>query len=465
MLDLLTALVDQSLVVVEARPRAIRYRLLESIQAYLAERLEASGEADAVRMRHWQWCHWLAAESERHAADGERLSWLMRLDAELDNLRTALAWQPADDATAGLRLATLLWRFWLQRGQMTEGRYWLETARRRAPEEPSDLRAGALTALGALAVAQGDYAYAKVCLEESIAWWRPRGNAPGLAQCLNVLGTLAHRQGDFDRAVACHTESLELWRGIGDKRHIEIALNNLALAVHALGDYERAAAMQEECLAMCRALGNQHGVAGSLNNLGSVLLDQGDYQRARHRYGEALEIYRTLGDRRGAAIALNGLGLAAMRLGDEACVRALRESLELRVAIADKLGIAKSLESLAALAGWQRHAEAAARLAGAADALRRAIQAPRVPSEARWYGHVLTAARTALGEDVFTSSHAGEASLSLEAAIAFARETFAQAPATEMQQGGTMPAPDVVGAPELVAATGPRPEMSGAPAP
>ena len=117
----------RSLVVAEQQDGVARYRLLESIRQYAQERLAEAGEVAMMRERHLEWFHDLALRAEPELTGPAQAAWLDRLDADHANFRLALAWAGENEAsTLGLRLATALWRFWYTRGELREGRAWLE---------------------------------------------------------------------------------------------------------------------------------------------------------------------------------------------------------------------------------------------------------------------------------------------------------------------------------------------------
>jgi predicted ATPase/class 3 adenylate cyclase len=198
-LDRLSSLVNKSLVNAEERHGAERYRLLETIRDYARERLEASGEAEAVRRQHAE--HFLAlAEHVAPELRGARQAqWVKRLDAEHDNLRAALHWcVEHGEVEQGLRLGGALWRFWQMHGHLTEGRERLMEALR-LPEDgmPSERRmaARAVALNGAAAWrGTGDYALARSMYEERLAISRELGDRLGVAESLNNLGIVAARQ-------------------------------------------------------------------------------------------------------------------------------------------------------------------------------------------------------------------------------------------------------------------------------
>jgi predicted ATPase len=126
-LDLLTSLVDKSLVLAETQHSEVRFRLLEIVRQYSRDRLEESGEAREARSRHLGWHLRLAEEAAPLLRGPHERIWLERLETEHGNLRSALEWNRREtDTERGLRLAAALRRFWEMHGHFTEGRRWLE---------------------------------------------------------------------------------------------------------------------------------------------------------------------------------------------------------------------------------------------------------------------------------------------------------------------------------------------------
>jgi predicted ATPase/DNA-binding SARP family transcriptional activator len=351
-LDLLTSLVEKSLIVFEPREEKAggRYRMLEMLRQYAAEKLAASGEAEQVARRHQGWYLALAEEAASQLQGAEQEQWLRRLDTEHENLRAVLAWcrGAEDGAEAGLRLAGALWRFWEVRGYPTEGRrYLVEALGRKEAAGRTPERAQALDGAGILAWRQGDYAAARTFYEESLAIQRELGNRGGIAWSLNQLGNLVHLQGDYAAARLLHQESLTLSLELQDKQGIANALDYLGNVAHEQADYAAARTFYEESLAIQRGLENKGGIAWSLNQLGNVTRGQGDFGSARSLYEESLAIQRELGDRWGIAWALYKLGNVMQDQGNYEAAKALyQESLAISRELGDRRGIAWSLASL-----------------------------------------------------------------------------------------------------------------------
>jgi non-specific serine/threonine protein kinase len=381
-LDLLSQLVDKSLVQYEERDGAARYRLLETVRQYARERLLESGESGAMRDCHLeffsQWAEGTSGQSERSLR-------FDHLEMEHDNLRMALAWSLSEEGgmEAGLRLATMLAGFWRARGHIGEAREWLTRGLAHSDNVPAALRARALRAAGTAADRQCDYGAARSLYEESLALFRDLGERPNIADTLRSLGF----------AVMCQME------------------------------YEQARALAEEALAIHRELRNPSGVALTLMLLGFVARGQGDSAAERAYYEEALALRRELGNRWGIAMSLHNLGNVARAGGQHGLARAhYRESLAVFRESGDKENIPKVLEGFACLASAEGKPVRSARLWGAADALHEATFIPMPPVDHVTNDPYIDAARTALGDEAFQAEWAEGRAMTPEQAIAFALE-------------------------------------------
>ncbi|MDQ3978126.1 MAG: tetratricopeptide repeat protein [Actinomycetota bacterium] len=368
-LDLLDSLVRRSLIVVEGGPR---FRMLETIRSYAAEKLEAP-DAAATRARLLQWAVELTEEAE-HFLDGpEQADWLERLEAELANLRVALSVRSEEaEDDRPLRLATSLARFWEVRGHYEEGRRVLRQLLGEArPATPADLRARAQYAAGVLAQRQGDHPAARSRYEESLALRRRTGDRYGVAVALHGLASLAALERDLATATTLYRETAALARELGQPSLLAAALTNLGWCAHTGGEFAAAQAWYDEALAVRRELGDDHGVALVLAHLGDLGYQRGDYEAAASLHAESLALRTRLGDRSGRADSLATLGHLALQSGDLTTARTyLHESLALRREVGDRAALPAALcnaADLAVLAGrpdearpWLEEAEALA---------------------------------------------------------------------------------------------------------
>ncbi len=403
-LNLLTHLIDKSLVKAEEQDAQMRYGMLETVRQYARERLVEADELESVCARHLDFYVRLMAEAWDAIGSQDEAVWLERLEHEHDNLRAALSWAlETDRIESALRLAKTLWVFWNVRGYRSEGRAWLKRVLSKAQGLRTELYARVLTGAGRLACAQGDYpearsffqqtleifqelsdkrgiasswvnlglvasmqgnhSEARAFYEKALALHREIGNLVGVATALGNLGGAAWEQGDYATARAYYEEELAIRRQLKEPEGIASSLNVLGGLAQLEGNYDHAVALFEESLTLQRELGYKSGIAYTLSSLGSVAYDRGDYALARSRYEESLQMRRELGDKQGVAYLLNSLGSVAVRQGEYEQARALfEESLSLFRRMDVRGGIAGSLSGLASVAYRQKDYERAATL-------------------------------------------------------------------------------------------------------
>ena len=442
-LDLLSGLVDRALVVAEMSGEgAVRYRLLESVRQYALERLHKSRETEAVRRRHVEFFLFLAEESEPGLWGTEEATWLDRLEVEYDNLRAALSWAIGwGAAEQGLRFAAALRWFWYARGHYGEGRGWLEQALAKDGQARAATRAKALDALGWLAHDQGDMDRAVAAAEEGIELGtKAQIEGSCAASFRNMLGEAARHRGDYERATEFFEGGLALYREVGDRRGIAWSLGNLANVSSDRGDYERAVELYEEGLALCRELGGAQPLGDYLSSLGYEFLLQGDYERAATLNEEAATLLRNQGHRGGLQYALDNLGWAALVRGDQERGKDLHEEcLVLCRELGDQLVASESMEGLACAAGIRGEAERAARMFGAAQALRETVGYEHAPREQALREPYVAAARSKLDEASWKAAFAEGHGMTFEEAVEYALS--AEGPAGDEHASTTLLVP------------------------
>jgi len=407
-LDGMASLVDKSLVQqVGPSQGESRFVMLETLREYAGEKLAASGDEALTRRAHAAYCLVLAEEpasDESAAYDAEQVE---RFALEYHNFRAALAWLiDTGDADWGLRLGMALFRFWDTRDYLEEGRDWLgKLLKLPGAAAPTNARARAVFAAGALAAEQRDYAAADPLMKESLDIARQLGDKRCAAVSLNALGVQAQDRGELPSARSLFEDSLVLWRESGDQKATARTLSNLANVVKLQGDYIRAGSLYTECLSIFQALGDRSGIAWSINSQGDVARERGDFRQAQTLYEQGLAIFRELGDRWGIGGTLTDLGNLAREQRDYATAHALyRESMKAFQELEHKRGIARLLECFARCAAAQREAERSLRLAGAAASLRHHIGAPLAQAEQAKMEAALDSVRQALTNTASTAA-------------------------------------------------------------
>jgi len=318
-LDLLSTLVDKSLVLAEASPGvetvhapSLRYRMLEPVRQFGREKLEASQEAPEVRRRHAEHYLALAERAEPELLGADQGLWLRRLRTEFANLREAHSWslepgEEAERARLRLRLPAALWRFWGGR-RFEEGKVWLQTALERDPGGFPAVRARALDGLGFILTFQHDFERAIAALEEAISLYEGLGDRSGTAFAHANLGW-AVLHGDYrERVPAFVAEAEALMTGdLTGHAHAYLRTITAAAAI-GQGDLDSAEARVEESLALCRELGDRRNTSMSLFILGMIELNRGNLDRAATLLEEGIRITRELGDKLGVTYFALGLG-------------------------------------------------------------------------------------------------------------------------------------------------------------
>jgi len=314
-LELLSRLVDRSLVQVEEAAAEARYRLLETIRQYGRDRLAESGEEAAVRTRHLDFYVALAERAEPELEGPGLMTWLDRLDLELGNLRAAMDWSAqAREADKGLRLTAPVWSFWLMRGHLSEGRGRFEAALSLGDDDPL-LRASTLIAAGTLENFYGNPVGARAFGEEALRIGRRLGDKRTAGRALTTLGTPAMFL-DPASAPALHEEAIELLRQTGDAHWLSAALRLSGVSQFLAGDLGLAHRRFQEALSVARPADDLYGIVQSLTYFGNVLMLTGELSEAHAACVESLVIARELKDWWVMAMNLSCLGSVATYRGE-----------------------------------------------------------------------------------------------------------------------------------------------------
>ena len=425
-LDLLSLLVDKSLVVTRERDGEARYRLLETIRQYGEEKLnESAEEAAVIKRSHAGYFLELAEEAEPAMLIPGQEAWMGRLELEHDNLRAALGWLRQEGMVEqGLRLAGALRRFWWSLAYYAEGRAWLEEFLELArATERTAARAKALHALGVLIhrnadYSAGDHVQARSRLVESVGIYRELGDEERTAAVLWDLGRLSNESGDLDTARSSLEESIELERRAGNERGAALARSSLGFTFLLRGEHGPARAHVEESLRVLRRLSSTDEAKRCLLFLGHLACDQGDYGAARARFAEMME---------DAVLERNPWTAPFL------------------------------LMAYAHLAAGEGQATRALRLAGAAEALQQTVGTSMGPAYQAYLRRDLDRARRSLIEEEGAAAWEAGRAMTLEEAIAHALEE----PAMPREEQDAHHPPTTEGASTIEAEVHPEPYPDG----
>ena len=389
-LDLLAALIDKSLVALAGEAAGdARYRLLDTIRQYAAERLEESGEMPALRRRHRDYLlEFVETSAEGMFSRGEppwpvRLTVYRRVRLERDNFREALAWSLEQaEIRHGLRLCTPLRTPWISHGDVAEGTLWFDRFLASVPgyrpgEIPGDFDPAVLgrglASRAELAFEQQDYETARRCARDGRTACLAGGDEFTIPVTLRVLAQCELRAGRLEPGRELIAEAIAAAEEAGNDWEHAIALGAQAAMAARQGLLREAQRTYQAAFELARD-NNRWGLALILYGMGVLARARGDLDAAAACFSDALVPFRELDARPEIARCLGGLGRIAATRGDYGEARErLTESLRLSRATGQRLAMARGLEAFTVLAAAQRQPQRAMRLAGAALELREAI--------------------------------------------------------------------------------------------
>ncbi len=313
-LDVLASLLDKSLV----RRRDERVLMLETLREYANEQLRALGEEDVLRDRHLAAYRALVVEAEPHLDTAAQAEWYERLEAELPNIRVALAHAIARRDPVAAELAGRLQRLWQVHGHLEEGQQWLEAALEIGDDER------AWNGLGIVRADRGDYDGAREAFERSLEVRRDMGDETRVASALNNLGALALFREDYAAAKQSYEQALAILRGGTYTPNLAAVLENLGVVQLMLGDLDASIAALEEGHALATEHGDLRAASSTAAWLGRALVDRGELDRAAALLDTSTGLAEQIGHRQGVACALDFEAVWALAAGDEAAAARLR---------------------------------------------------------------------------------------------------------------------------------------------
>ena len=390
MVPLLRRLVATSWLIKERGGTHTRYRMLETSRQYALERLISSSEAERFRDRHDAWFLELAENAAEFLLGGpEQANWFDRLELELDNLRTALAWSLGEgDATVALRISTALTRFWEVRGHWTEALRWLEQALERASSAPDHLRAPALVSASFMAFYRGSLDVARTFAEGGLAAAREAGDEVSEARGMRFLAVTEQRSGNEDAALDLASRAVALSRRTGVGADLAFALQVLGRLTSDPGE---AGIIFKEGLSVARTAGDGVSQIYLLYALGQLALRKQEEAEAREHLNEALGIAHRLRER---WMAMNVLVALSQVSGE----------VDAGSAVEEMIGLLRQVGNRLLLVRWLRQLAYLRRIEGDVVGARRAVdEALSVieqedTDEARALGHFILAGQLGEGE-------------------------------------------------------------------
>ena len=413
---LLGSLVDKSLVVAEPASTALRYRLLETIRLFAAERLVEAGDEQAAAVAAAHCAHFLsvAETAAAYLTGPDQGRWLARLDADQANLRRAAdhaAGRP-DGTAVVLRLGVALGRYWGARSRQQEAFGLLVPALRRpdARADPALFAAALVTAARASCLIDG--ATARQLAEQAVQVARQLGDERLLSSALAALCAVHFFAGEPETGRPFGQESVERARRLGDDVQLASSLLTYLMTI----DPARSGPLYAEAIACTERSGDHLANSTLHDNAGADALAAGDLPAARAHLEAAAQAAQQIG--RESATLPADLGYVLRAEGDlDGARSAFQASLRIGRRNGDNWHMAMAILGLACLAGDARDWDRAAALHGAAQAFRDRTGNPWHVCEARGRRDSLDQARAHLGDEQLERAYAQGMALSLDKAL------------------------------------------------
>jgi predicted ATPase/class 3 adenylate cyclase len=436
-LDLLEGLVNKSLIAAGEEAGGARYRLLETIRQYALDQLLLSGETSDLRDQHLKYFTHLVGEAEPQIQGAEMIEWMGRLERDADNLRSALGWGLERCHPAVLSLSKRLIYYWMSSGLGTEGIGWLSAAAACLPPanpeesglypDPAILQRQAIQAYlvgGAalLAVNLGQNLSAIQFGKDAERWGRASGDQHALCFALGMKALVKANFEEIDQQVKADAEeNLALARQLGDVWLQCSILGALIRLAFRSGDQAATAGYLQEHSRLARQIDNPWQI-GSNTYISMIIgLMQGSLPEIRRAVEEATRLLAPLKSNVFITGMRSELAHILRRRGEWAEAQAIYlETIPRWLELGHQAAVAHEFECLAALSLALGQPERAARLLGAAQALRLRLNSEMAPDERPEYEAVLAELREHLVPAALQSAWTAGEAMSLEQAVAFA---------------------------------------------
>ena len=459
-LELTSALVKKSLIVVQQTRHGTRYRFHEIVRQYASQKLMESGDKNRLHTWHLGYFLSLAEQAELGLRGSSLVDWMERLNEERNNIRIALHWADQIDVEAGLYLSSRLMQYW-ESANLPEGKRWLENFIHKPESKDFPLaRAHALSTYSWLLTWLQQFEEAYPVAEESLALFRAAGDRQGEVDVLVSLENMFQFKDDIATALEIGKQAVALAESLGDRWRLANAFLYLGWNYH---DLPQRFVYWEKAIALYREVGDQLTLANLLGLHGQFLVLHGDFELGEQCVEEALRLWEAnrrasvwdspritqsliasmKGDYEQAEAVLREVMVYAQERGNwmsqlwvqlrlgHVLLRAgeLTEARQILTETAknfakDDYTIAAvfALEGLAELFSVVGKPEYAARLIGCADLIREKIQDPRPDYEQANVDKVIAACLAKMGEAAFDDAYEEGQKMTLEEAVEFARK-------------------------------------------
>lgn len=322
LLDLLTNLIDKSLLKSVHENDSARYSMLQSIKLYAAEKLLESGESHSAKKAHFEYFMNISTDAKSGLTGPEQSMWIARLNIESENLRTALRWAKRSEPLRALSLIVSLGIYYSISGNFREGLDHIRSIMNENVIEDTVMKGTAIFWKGFFLMHLGDHDGAAENFEESADLLRISDNLADVANSLNYLGIIKLYKGDLDAAHKLQNECLDIRIALNDERGVAASYNSLGLYAYKRGEHEESMNYLKKSIDIYRKFNDKRSISASLANLAKMSTALGRYEEAFNDFRECLKISDELGDKYVSAHIIEGV--ATLFLKQERYLEACR---------------------------------------------------------------------------------------------------------------------------------------------
>ncbi|MBK9226978.1 MAG: tetratricopeptide repeat protein [Ignavibacteria bacterium] len=292
-IDILTGLLEKSLVTTKEDSNVIRFSMLESIRQYA---IEKAGNEEEINQRHLNYFKKLVDSTKMRFGNEDMLKWIRKLDAEMGNIRKAIQWGMEHDTESAHEITNFLTEYWQAKGFFREGYQTCKKLLELDENAEPIHKANALHNISTMLYSLANLAESEKYADEALAIFREIDDRKGIVNCLNILGVVSNMNSERSEEAFGHlNKALNISRELNIKETLANTLYNLSYTSKIKNEIEKLKEYRYESLSLYRELGHSNKVALILASLGILERNRKNSEKARNlpkkvcQYSERLE--------------------------------------------------------------------------------------------------------------------------------------------------------------------------------
>ena len=319
-IDILTGLLEKSLVTTKEDSNVIRFNMLESIRQYA---MEKAGNEKEISQKHLNYFKNIVDSNDLQFGKKDMFIWIKKLDAEMGNIRKAIQWGMEHEIESVHEITNFLTEYWQAKGFFREG---FQTCKKllELDEDAEPIqKANALHNISTMLYSLANLAESEKYADEALSIYRETDDRTGIVNCLNILGVVSNMNSDrSEEAFDYLHRALEISRELNNKNVLANTLYNLSYTTKVRNEIEKLKEYRYEALSLYREIGHTYKVAIMLASLGILERNRKNPEKAREFTEESLSILREIGDK--YLESINLINLACINMDQNDVLNALK---------------------------------------------------------------------------------------------------------------------------------------------